>query len=146
MFCASLGLVEKRPENPTFHHHNQTSESNIDLFAISPEPDASDVSQHCTLENPLNFSSHDPIQILIRFKVDHMRDKNRFSHTYSSFDRKKVYWDPTKISLYQQLAASALSKAVRYWDQPETIPFLSSLVSKLLVQCATTVLPTTTAI
>ena len=138
-FCDKAELVEKRPKYPTFHHHNQSSDSFIDLFATSTGLDLESchVTQHCTLDHPLNLSSHDPIQIAINVQVDSLDNKDRFSHTYRKFDRKKIVWEPSKIPTYQKLASSALSKAVSYWNQPETIPFLSSLVSKLLVQCAT---------
>ena len=138
-FCDMAELEEKRPQYPTFHHHNHSSESFIDLFAVSPGLDCCQVTQHCTLETPLNLSSHDPIQVTICVEVDSLENKDRFSHTYKKFDREKVIWEPSKISAYQQMASSALSSAVSYWHLPETIPFLSSLISKLLVQCATAV-------
>ena len=65
---------------------------------------------------------------------------SKFSSTYSDFNRQKIIWDPVKLSRYQQLPTEALNDALEYWDTPETIPLLSSLVSKLLVQCAILVL------
>ena len=43
---------------------------------------------------------------------------------------------------YQNLAARALSGAAEYWDTPETIPFLCSLFSELLVKSAELVFDT----
>ena len=38
----------------------------------------------------------------------------------------------------------ALSNALQYWDTPESIPLLSSLISKLLVSCASMVFDSST--
>ena len=138
-FLDKFELQAHLPQYPSFHHHNQTSESFIDLFASSKGLFTCPVTQHCTLENALNLSSHDPLEMSICVEVDCLKNMDRFSHTYTNFDRKKILWEAPKIPEYQQLASSALSDAVLYWNQPETIPFLSSLVSKLLVQCATAV-------
>ena len=144
-FLVKFELKAHLPERPSFHHHNQTSESFIDMFASSKGLHGSPVKQYCTLENALNMSSHDPLEISIYVEVDNLSKKDRFTHTYTTFDRKKIVWEDLKIPKYQQLASSALSNAVLYWNTPETIPFLSSLVSKLLVQCATSVFTSTSA-
>ena len=142
-FCEKFSLKPKQPARPTFHHHNQSSESCIDLFVISTGLHTSPVTQHCTLDNPLNLSSHDPLEMSVSIELDCSEKKDRYSHTYTNFDRKNVLWEPSKLTKYQELAASALSEAVSYWNQPEAIPYLSSLVSKLLVNCATAVFKTT---
>lgn len=42
-----------------FHHHNGMSNSGIDIFATSFSLDIASTTQLCTLEDPLNLSSHD---------------------------------------------------------------------------------------
>jgi hypothetical protein len=61
------------------------------------------------------------------------------SQTFSAFKKQKIVWDPSKLPKYQQLAGDALADALDYWDSPECISLLSSLISKLLVTCATSV-------
>ena len=78
------------------------------------------------------------IHMSINFQTESQaRIKESFTSTYTDFDRRKIIWDKTKIPAYQQAAASALSNAISYWNTPETIPLLSSLLPRLLVQCAT---------
>jgi hypothetical protein len=125
---------------PTFHHHNGTANTFIDLFAASKGLSLGCPAQHFTLENPLNLSSHDPITTSLKVHLENHKVASKFSSTYSDFKRQKIIWDPSKLPRYQQMSAKALNDAMSYWDTPETIPLLSSLVSRLLVQCATLVL------
>ena len=53
-----------------------------------------------------------------------------------------MVWDSSKIPEYQKLVAKSLSDALAYWDNPESLPLLSSLFSNLLVKCATLVFDT----
>ena len=136
-FCGLFDLMIHMAPLPTFHHHNGTSESSIDIFAASNEINMEDIVQYCTLDTPLNLSSHDPIKATMNVQLEASQDKNKFSQTYSNFERKKIIWDESKLLQYQQLAAKALSDASNLFDAPETTPLLSSLFSTLLVQCAT---------
>ena len=90
----------------------------------------------CTLDNPTNFSSHDPV--LATFSVESYIPVNnsKQSNTYTDFVRKKVLWDKSKSAKYKQLSDSFLLDASLYWDKPEAIPFLCSLFPKLLVKSA----------
>ena len=119
------------PPLPTFHHHNCSSNSSIDLFAASTTLNLGETIQYCTLETPLNLSSHDPIETAISIDQDTSDQGSKFWHTYTDFKRQKILWDSTKLPEYQQLAEKALSDAISYWDTPETIPLLSSLLSSL---------------
>ena len=136
-FLELFELDTKFHRYPTFHHHNQSSNSFIDTFATSKELETSPVTQFCTLDTPLNLSSHDPIKLSICLKREGIELNDKFAETYTDFERKNIVWDSTKLETYQQLAASALSNAISYWSTPETLPLLSCLLSKLLVQCAT---------
>ena len=98
----------------------------------------SDILQHCTLETPLNLSSHDPIETTVDIPIDEPKE-SKFSNTYENFNRRKVIWDVLKLPGYQELAGKALTDALMYWDTPESLPLLSSLLSSLLVSCATMV-------
>ena len=137
--CDKFDLKSHAPPLPTFHHHNGSSNSSIDLFAASTTLNLGETIQYCTLETPLNLSSHDPIKTSISIDQDTSAQGSKFSHTYTDFKRQKILWDSTKLPEYQQLAERALSDAISYWDTPETIPLLSSLLSSLLVSCASQV-------
>ena len=140
-FLVLFNLKANFPNNPTFHHHNQSSHSFIDTFAASKCLKVSSVDQFCTLDTPLNLSSHDPIKMSIYLKEESTELNDMFTNTYTDFERKKIVWDQDKFQKYQQLAASALSDALSYWNTPETLPLLSCLLSRLLVQCATMTFP-----
>ena len=136
-FCETFSLKIHQTGSPTFHHNNGTSESSIDLFATSSSLETSNLQQFCTLETPLNMSSHDPITATIVLLQDKSeKAENLFSSTYSDFQPERIIWNESKMAQYHDLADKALSDALTYWDTPEAIPLLSSLCSQLLVQCA----------
>ena len=135
-FCETFSLKMYKTGSPTFHHNNGTSESSIDIFAASNTLEITNVHQICTLETPSNLSSHDPIAATIVVQdVSEIRESKHKS-SYKAFHPEKIVWDESRMDDYQKLAGQALSDAQEYWDTPETIPLLSSLFSKLLVQCA----------
>ena len=138
-FCNKFQLTNHLSPHPSFHHHNGQSESFLDLFAASSSVNIPDILQHCTLEHPLNLSSHDPIETTVNVQLDTPSKSSKYSNTYSEFKRQKIVWDKDKLSEYQDLSSQALSDALNYWDFPESLPLLSSLVSKLLVTCASLV-------
>ena len=140
-FCNQHDLRMHSPPSPTFHHNNGVSHSSIDLFVASSSLDLGATLQHCTLDDPLNLSSHDPIECSVSV-VRNKPEKSKFKNTYTDFSRKKVVWDSSKTPEYQKLVAKSLSDALAYWDNPESLPLLSSLFSNLLVKCATLVFDT----
>ena len=73
----------------------------------------------------------------IRLKEESMEINDKFTNTYRDFDRNRIIWNKAQLQKYQQLSAIALSDAVSYWNTPESLPLLSCLLSRLLVQCAT---------
>ena len=143
-FCQAHSLVLHSPRLPTFHHHNGSSHSIIDAFTASSTLKLGDTVQHCTLETPHNLSSHDPIRNVVEIR-EQIREQNKFVDTYTDFKRQKIIWEPSKISDYQLLAEKALSEALSFWNTPESIPVLSSLVSNLLVKCASMVFSSKTS-
>ena len=135
-FCEAFSLTVHSPEDPTFHHNNGTSESKIDCFLATSTLAICKPEQLCTLDTPLNLSSHDPILASIDVKNVSEKQKSQFSETYTPFNREKIVWDDASMGKYQELAAQALSSASKFWDTPGTIPLLVSLFSNLLVKCA----------
>ena len=140
-FCDQHNLRIHSPPCPTFHHNNGLSHSSIDLFVASCTLDLGATMQYCTLDDPLNLSSHDPIESSVSI-IREKPEESKFKNTYTEFKRKKVVWDASKIPEYQTLAASSLSDALSYWDNPESLPLLSCLFSNLLVRCAALVFDT----
>ena len=111
------------------------SESSLDYF-LSGNIEVSDLKQYYTLDEPLNLSSHDPLTATIRVESEKQNTVEIFSHTYSSFVRKRVDWDMAKLEDYREATDIALTRAAIYWNFPEAIPHLCSLSSNLLVNCA----------
>ena len=134
-FCELHELSCYAPPDPSFHHNNGTSDSYIDMFVASSGLEVGQISQLCTLENSLNLSSHDPIETSINVPMVESK-RECFENTYTNFNRKKVVWNEYKLQEYQYLAGQALSRSLTYWNTPECLPLLSSLLSKLLVTCA----------
>ena len=143
-FCEKYSLVIHSSQLPTFHHHNGSSSTFIDVFAASNTLEMGETRQYCTLDTPLNLSSHDPIENNVVIALENSGEETKYTDTYTDFKRQKIIWEPSKIAEYQHLADRALSNAVSYWSTPESIPILSSLLSNLLVKCATLVFDSTT--
>ena len=142
MFCEVFSLKIESSPHPTFHHHNGSSHSLIDLFAVSESLELSMLHHLCTLEDPHNLSSHDSLIFSTKISTNDVPD-SLHEKSYSNFKREKIIWDMEKIPDYQNLAAKALKDAEDYWPQPESIPLLSSLYSNLLVTAAKLVFNTT---
>ena len=134
-FCDAFSLLVHSTESPTFHHHNGSSETCIDFFLSSKELKLHNLKQICTLESPLNLSSHD--LLISSLKVPQIEKHDpKFAHTYSEFITERIIWDNNKVPEYQELASKALSEAAEFWSAPEATPLLCSLVPSLLVKCA----------
>ena len=116
-FCENFDLQMTTASHPTFHHHNGMSDSTIDFFVYSKDLNLGGLVQHCTLDHPLNLSSHDPLITNLDIQLqDCDENSTKFSNSYTDFKRKKIVWDQTKLSKYQELSARAVSDAVNYWD------------------------------
>ena len=74
-FCMSFELKESLSPYPSFHHHNQTSDSYIDLFVTSTEVETGHVTQYCTLDDPLNLSSHDPLLLSVSIVINNLKKR-----------------------------------------------------------------------
>ena len=139
-FCKTLSLRMHKSLKPTFHHSNLTSESCIDFFLVSESESLKPghIQQVCTLDNPLNLSSHDPLvcNLKVQQSLSEKSNKTDYTNTYREFDETRIIWDSTLVPHYQELAGKALSGALEFWDQVEAIPLLCSLFSQLLVKTA----------
>ena len=145
-FCNKFTFIVHKSDQPTFHHNNGTSESCIDFIVTSEKIKARDLLITCTLDTPQNLSAHDPVTINVDIASDPEIIGGKFTSTYTEFNRKKVVWDDSKISEYQNLVEKALDEASVQWKNPEFIPFLCSLYPRLIVQCAEMVFETKSAV
>ena len=134
-FCDNFTLTPHTGPAPTFHHHNGSSDSFIDMILCSKGILPSHVQQLCTLEDATNLSSHDVLTATLSIPLPRHTEGNH-SNSYSSFKRRKVVWNEEGLPKYQAFSHKALSDALDFWDSPEYIPLLCSLFSNLLVRSA----------
>ena len=137
--CKELKLVKVSTSNATFHHHNGTSESNIDYFLISEDYSSklSRIFSLCTLHTPDNLSSHDPVTALLQLPVRNTAAPTvDYSHTYTDFAQQRIVWDISNLQSYQDTAATALAEYEQIFNLPEHIPLKCELYSSILVRSA----------
>ena len=136
-FCQELGLLEIGCSAPTFHHRNLLSSSNIDRFLATTNiaEKFGNVQVECTLDSPLNFSSHD-VLISVLSIPSAPPVASIHSKTYDEYKRSKVVWNKSDISIYQDYADSILALAESWFPGPELIPLKCELYSHLLVKSA----------
>ena len=99
-FCEEFDLFKSCCNHPTFHHPNGSSESNIDYFLVSAKSSQNlqNLTASCTLENPENFSSHDPISASLKIKCEKSETKScLYSSTYTDFTQKKIIWNQDNL-------------------------------------------------
>ena len=90
--------------------------------------------QLCKLYNFSNLSSHDAIVGRIFLPVStSVQSEPDYSSTYCPFVVAKPKWNETGLPGYQKQTAEFLQKLVNQFSQPEFIPILSELFSKMLV-------------
>ena len=138
-FCTNFSIKIQSNHIPTFHHNNLTSESCIDYFLTSESESLQlgKIKQLCTLDNPQNLSSHDPLVLSLLVPIPSGEEyQTKYTKTYTDFNRKKIVWDKSRVQQYQNLAGEALSGALEFWNHPAAIPMLCTLFSQLLVKCA----------
>ena len=132
----SLNTVMKNTV-PTFHHQNQSSESQIDhiLYSI---PKSSDVNVTlkkilCLLEHPHNLSSHDALVGNLTFPdITIKRKEEDFSHLYTPFIISKPLWEEAGLEGYRKDTFKLLKYLTDEFTADEHIPILSELVSNAL--------------
>ena len=80
-------------------------------YFLSTNIELHDLKQYCTLHNPLNLSSHDPLTVTLKVASEEQTSVEKYSDTYSSFVRKKVLWDTSKLEAYKKATDTALTTA-----------------------------------
>ena len=88
-FCENFSLTTHAGPAPTFHHHNGTSNSLIDSILTTSNLKPSRISQLCTLDSPLNLSSHDVLSLSLSVPLP-QTPASKYEHTYKKFNCKKV--------------------------------------------------------
>ena len=121
-------------DEPTFHHNNQTSVSQIDtILYFIPEKAGIDMKflDHlCKLDNSSNLSSHDVIigSMKIPLNNEQISEKD-YSETYQPFIVNKPKWEESGIEQYQEQTFNVLSDLFETFQGPEFIPALSEMCS-----------------
>ena len=136
-FCEDHNLLKICSSEPTFHHSNGTSSSNIDMFLISRNRKSklSNISLQCNQEHPENFSSHDPVMATLSVPSHEITvRKEKYSHTYSEFTKSRVIWNENNLDTYQRTAGQILSEYEQLFREPDFIPLKCQLYSELLVK------------
>ena len=126
---------------PTFHHNNQTSESQIDnIYYLSPASSkvSVEMSRHlCLKDYPENLSAHDVIVGKLSLPdVSTTNSSQDFTSTYSEFVVKKPKWSESGLSGYQAQTTQVLQEMFERFDLTEHIPILTEMCSKMLVLSA----------
>ena len=125
-------------DKPTFHHNNEKSMSEIDhilYFLPSKSKVKVKMEQHlCKLDYSSNSSSHDVlIGRIILPSVNSIEKETDYSSTYTQFAVAKPRWSEAGLLAYQKQSSEILQSLVNKFNQPEYIPLLSELFSKMLV-------------
>ena len=102
----SLGSI-LQSEQPTFHHNNQTSESQIDhIFIYIPDKSSMNIKMKkhlCIKDEPSNLSSHDVIMGEISLPVhQEVSTSVDYSSSYSDFTVTKPKWNIDGQEAYQK--------------------------------------------
>ena len=121
-------------DDPTFHHNNGFSESQIDHILTNDTELVSYLKQLCKLDDPTNLSSHDAIIGTIQIDEPKVDDDSDFSNTYEEFIPKKIIWRENQE--YQEMTADILHKLMTNFDQPEHLPALAEMSSNMIVMCS----------
>ena len=128
-------------DEPTFHHNNQTSESQIDqIFFHIPEKSDIEIrlQDHlCLKDNSENLSSHDVIIGRIFLPSSRVESLSTdYSCSYSDFIVKKPKWNRAGMEGYQKDTEILLQNLSEKYDEVEYIPALCEMFSKALVLSA----------
>ena len=138
-FCNQHNLVQISCKEPTFHHSNGQSSSNIDCFLISREGRANitNIFLQCNQDYPQNLSCHDPVLGGLKVRGG-VPDSNieKYSHTYTDFSNHKIIWKKDDLEKYHKEAGDILAVFETYFPTPEFIPLKCQLYSDLLVKAA----------
>ena len=119
-------------DDPTFHHNNQSSTSQIDnILAYFPEKSLLKITlfKHlCTLHNSANLSSHDALVAKLTLpRVNKKIEETNYSQSYETFIVQKPKWNDEGILEYQSETAEVLKNLLIEFNDPVYIPFNVSI-------------------
>ena len=121
-------------DEPTFHHNNGVSESKIDHL-LTNNRDLVFFSRHlCKIDDPSNLSSHDALVGKIRMNANHETIETDYSDTYEAFEPRKIMWKDSQE--YKIMTSNILNQLLSTYDQPEHLPVLAEMSSKMIAICA----------
>ena len=138
-FCKEQNLLKFCQAEPTFHHSNGLSSSNIDYFLISQKHalKLSNIGIECNQEHSENFSSHEPVSANLQVVCpDQSTNQEKYTHTYTDFEQPRIIWDEKYLESYQNISDKVLQDYESLFNSPEFIPLKCQLYSDLLVKSA----------
>ena len=95
-------------DEPTFHHNNGVSETQIDYILTNNRKLVSFLKQLCKKEDPVNLSSHDALVGKISISTNKKEDDIDFTETYEVFEPKKIIWGQNEE--YKDMTIKILSQ------------------------------------
>ena len=139
-FCSENDLIvsNKMPTNPTFHHFNGVSTSQIDLFIhhrLAENP-----IKQITIQSrdPLNTSMHDPVTAILPMKLP-VKTTNKARTTPLPM---KPCWDKVDKDVYESTTEINLKALADHIEgMPPTI--IADRLNVILTKCAESALPPT---
>ena len=125
-------------DEATFHHNNQTSESQVDhIYFYIPKNSNIKVAfkeQAWLKKNPSNVSSHDVIvgEVVLPV-VEESQSSEDYSETYTEFVVKKPKWEDSSKEEYKIETAKELKNLIENYNDDEFIPTLCEMFSRTMV-------------
>ena len=115
---------------PTFHHNNGVSESQIDHILTNNLSAVTFLKQICKLDSPTNLSSHDVIMGTLKLQKLNEEEETDHTDSYEEFVPKKILW--TENPEYQRVTAEILENLLKTFDMPEHLPSLAEMASNMI--------------
>ena len=138
LFLAETGLQVSSlmPDIPTFHHFNGTSTSRIDLFIVR---ESEELLATVTVRerDPTNTSPHDTILCSLKTLKP---DVSPLKKNPVEKAPRKVNWEKTDISLYQELSGIRLGALLQSMDGLP-ISVVAERSNRILTECAQAACP-----
>ena len=137
-------IIDLKTQNGTFPRSFFTFTFTFFFHILHDTKEESEIriefNEHiCKLNVAENLSSHDVIVGKIRVSLaEKVHDKSEMIYTYKDFEVKKPKWNSDGIPHYQKQCSDTLFYLMNEFGEPETIPILSELVSKMFVLSAET--------
>jgi hypothetical protein len=129
-------------DQPTFHHNNQVSESQIDhILCYLPTEDVIKINFKeilCQKVNSSNLSSHDVVigEMFLPKPIQNNTQEPDYSNAYSDFKIQKPKWNISGMEGYKIQSAEVITELMNNFTEPSHIPALAEMCSKMLVLSA----------